>query len=210
MSVSTKPQQKSAAPAVPPTPYEANNYEHLIGMPGFSEKLLKTHFKLYEGYVKNTNALVEECRHLVSEDKAKTPVFAELKRRFGWEFNGMRLHEFYFDNLGGQQPLNDSSRLQGLLAANFGDYETWKADFTATGAMRGIGWAILYQDSVTGRLFNAWIDEHNTNHLAGGEPLLVLDVFEHAFMTDYGTDRASYINAFFKNINWDVVASRAI
>ena len=74
--------------------------------------------------------------------------------------------------------------------------------------MRGIGWAILYQDNVTGRLFNSWIDEHNTNHLAGGQPLLVLDVFEHAFMTDYGTDRASYITSFFNNVDWHVVASR--
>lgn len=189
-------------------PFEAKKYDHLIGMPGFSEKLLTTHFKLYQGYVANTNTLVDQFRNLATEGKEKTPAFAEQKRRFGWEWNGMRLHEYYFDNLGGKEPLASSNRLQGLIAENFGEFEAWKKDFVATGAMRGIGWVILYQDNLTGRLFNSWIEEHQTNHLAGGQPLLVMDVFEHAFMTDYGTDRASYINAFFNNINWDVVSGR--
>jgi len=177
-------------------------------MPGFSDKLLTTHFKLYQGYVTNTNTLLDQYKSLLAEGKEKTPAFAEQRRRFGWEWNGMRLHEYYFDNLGGKEPAQSASRLQTVIAQNFGDFETWKKDFIATGAMRGIGWAILYQDNVSGRLFNSWIDEHNTNHLAGGQPLLVLDVFEHAFMTDYGTDRAAYMTSFFNNVNWNVVTSR--
>jgi Fe-Mn family superoxide dismutase len=189
-------------------PFEAKSYEHLIGMQGFSDKLLTNHFKLYQAYVKNTNTLSEELRGLVEQAKEKTPAYAEQKRRFGWEWNGMRLHEYYFDNLGGKEPILSSKKLQGAIDENFGTFENWKKDFIATGAMRGIGWAILYQDNVSGRLFNAWIEEHNTNHLAGGQPLLVLDVFEHAFMLDYGTDKASYMNAFFGNIDWNAVAER--
>ncbi len=188
-------------------PFEAKNYEKLIGMAGFSEKLLTTHFKLYQGYVANTNTLLEQFRTLSAEGKDKTPAFAEGKRRFGWEWNGMRLHEYYFDNLGGKAALPEA-RIQSLISENFGDFETWKKDFVATGAMRGIGWVILYQDAQTGKLFNSWIEEHQTNHLAGGEPLLVMDVFEHAFIIDYGTDRAAYITAFFNNVDWDVVESR--
>mgnify|MGYP000399453846 CR=1 FL=1 len=189
-------------------PFEAKNYESLLGMQGFSDKLLTTHFKLYQGYVTNTNALSDQFRLLVAEGKDRTPAFAEEKRRFGWEWNGMRLHEYYFDNLGGKEPLSSAGKLPELISQNFGDVETWKKEFVSTGVMRGIGWVILYQDLLTGRLFNSWIEEHQTNHLAGGQPILVMDVFEHAFMTDYGTDRAAYITAFFNNINWDVVSGR--
>ena len=189
-------------------PYEAQNFEHLIGMKGFSEKLLKTHFKLYEGYVTNTNTLNQKLRDLLTQDKEKSPEFDEMRRRFGWEFNGMRLHEYYFGNMGGKTPLAPDSRLAESLAASFGDFDAWQRDFTATGAMRGIGWVISYQDPTDGRLLNVWIDEHNTNHLAGAQPILVMDVFEHAFITDYGLDKAGYIKAFFQNINWETVASR--
>ena len=137
-----------------------------------------------------------------------TPEYAELKRRMGFEFNGMRLHEYYFGNLGGKQALDRSGRLAKRLVEDFGSYNNWERDFKGTGMMRGIGWAILYQDNVTGRLLNQWVNEHETGHLAGCIPILVMDVFEHAFMTDYGLKRASYLEAFFKNINWGVVEGR--
>jgi len=189
--------------------YKAKDYSSLIGMEGFSETLLKNHFSLYEGYVNNTNKLWELLQAMLKEDKAGTPEYAELKRRFGFEFDGMRLHEYYFDNLGGKRPLDRAGELAKKLAGAYGSYDGWEKDFRATGAMRGVGWAVLYQDSVTGWFFNQWINEHQNNHPAGCAPILVMDVFEHAFMTDYGLKRADYINAFFKNINWDVVASRA-
>jgi Fe-Mn family superoxide dismutase len=120
----------------------------------------------------------------------------------------MRLHEYYFENLGGGGGIDKSGRLTKKVVEDFGSYEDWQRDFKGTGTMRGIGWAILYQDNVTGKLLNQWINEHETGHLAGGIPILVLDVFEHAFMIDYGLKRADYIEAFFKNINWGVVENR--
>ena len=186
--------------------YTPKDFSNLIGMEGFSETLLRNHFTLYQGYVNNTNKL-----HELLSSKAKdaaNPEYAELKRRFGFEFNGMRLHEYYFENLGGKTPLDKSGTLAKQLADAFGSYDAWEQDFRATGAMRGIGWAILYQDDVTGWLFNQWINEHEVGHLAGCRPILVMDVFEHAFITDYGLKRADYIGAFFKNINWGTVESR--
>ncbi len=192
--------------------YEAKDYSKLLGMPGFSDTLLNNHFALYQGYVKNANSLLEQLAGMMKDLKpdAPPPQYAELKRRLGWEFNGMRLHEYYFDNLGGKKALPKSGRLAGVLAAQFGSYEAWELDFRATGAMRGIGWVVLYQDNVAGRLFNQWINEHDTGHWAGCRPLLVMDVFEHAYMVDYGTKKAGYIDTFFKNINWDVAESRLL
>ncbi|HJV64812.1 MAG TPA: Fe-Mn family superoxide dismutase [Geomonas sp.] len=188
--------------------FQAKDYKKLIGMEGFSETLLKNHFTLYEGYVKNTNTLNESLATLCKEGKSTNPEYAEMKRRLGWEFNGMRLHECYFENLGGKSQLNAEGRLGAKLRQEFGSYENWEKDFKATGAMRGIGWAILYQDVTNGSLQNFWINEHDAGHPAGCIPLLVMDVFEHAFLTDYGLKRADYIGAFFKNIDWNVVEQR--
>jgi len=188
--------------------YAAKDYANLVGMEGFSETLLRNHFTLYQGYVTNTNKLIDLLTAMLKEGKVSTPEYAELKRRMGFEFNGMRLHEYYFDNLGGNGVLGKSGKLSKKLAEDFGSYEDWETDFKGTGTMRGIGWTILYQDNVTGRLFNQWINEHETGHAAGCIPILVMDVFEHAFITDYGLKRADYIEAFFKNINWGAVESR--
>jgi Fe-Mn family superoxide dismutase len=188
--------------------YSAKDYSNLIGMEGFSETLLKNHFTLYQGYVTNTNKLVDLTAQMLKEGKVGTPEYSELKRRMGFEFNGMRLHEYYFENLGGKAVLDKSGTLAKKLADAFGSYESWEQDFKATGAMRGIGWAILYQDNETGLLFNQWINEHEVGHFAGCSPILVMDVFEHAFMIDYGLKRADYIESFFKNTDWGVVGKR--
>jgi len=188
--------------------YTAKDYTSLIGMEGFGETLLNNHFTLYQGYVTNTNRLLDSLAALLKEGKAGTPEYAELKRRLGFEFNGMRLHEYYFENLGGKGALDRSGKLGKKLADEFGSYEDWERDFRATAAMRGIGWTILYQDNITGRLTNHWINEHESGHPAGCIPVLVLDVFEHAFMLDYGLKRADYIEAFFNNINWSAAEAR--
>ena len=190
--------------------YEAKTYENLLGMQGFSDTLLKNHFKLYEGYVNNTNALLEKLPTLLADYQSGPPPapYAELKRRLGWEWNGMRLHEYYFSNLGGKEGIDKASSIYKKIDEDFNGYDHWLKDFNATGAMRGIGWVILYEDAQSGRLINQWINEHDVAHLAGGKPLLVLDVFEHAYVTDYGIDRASYIKAFHANINWNEVAKR--
>ena len=188
--------------------YTAKDYSKLIGMPGFSETLLKNHFTLYQGYVTNTNKVLDILGLMAADGKTATPEYAELKRRLGWEFNGMRLHEYYFENLGGKAALDPESKLARKFAEQFGDVESWEKDFRATGAMRGIGWVVLYEDPANGRLINFWVNEHDVSHPAGCQPLLIMDVFEHAFMIDYGLKRADYVEAFFKNVDWAVVGSR--
>lgn len=186
------------------TPYQPKDFSRLKGMKGFSDKALELHFALYQGYVKNTNLLLETLQQIAPN----TPAYAEIKRRLAWEYNGMRLHELYFENLGGDGKINPDSAIAKRLVAQFGSIDNWAADFKATGSMRGIGWVVLYEDPATGRLINTWINEHDLGHLSGGRPLLVMDVFEHAVIPDYGLKRGDYIDAFFSNINWQVVDSR--
>jgi len=190
--------------------YNAKDYSRLIGMEGFSETLLKNHFTLYQGYVTNTNKLSDSLSQLLKDGKTGTPEYAELKRRFGWEFNGMRLHEYYFENLGGKGGINKTGKLYPKLVQSFGSYEAWEKDFKATGTMRGIGWVVLYQDILSGNFINFWINEHDGGHPAGGMPILIMDVFEHAFMIDYGLKRADYIESFFKNIQWEETEKRLL
>jgi len=188
--------------------YEAKDYSKLLGMEGFSDTLLNNHFTLYKGYVTNTNKVLDTLQAMMKDGKTATPEYAELHRRFGWEFNGMRLHEYYFENLGGKKPMDTAGKLAKKMSQDFASPENWLQDFKATASMRGIGWTILYQDDITGKLFNQWINEHDVGHPAGCIPILILDVFEHAFITDYQLKRADYIEAFMKNINWATAESR--
>lgn len=195
----------------PSAVYQPRDFKHLLGLPGFSDKLLENHFALYSGYVANTNKLLDAMGGLAADGKANTPEFAELRRRFGWEWNGMRLHELYFGAMNkGAAARDPGSPLGQKLAADFGSYEAWEREFKATGAMRGIGWAMLYYDALGERLLNAWINEHDVAHLAGCAPILILDVFEHAYMLDYGIKRADYIEAFFRALDWKVAAERFV
>jgi Fe-Mn family superoxide dismutase len=189
-------------------PYPSKDYTKLLGMEGFSETLLKNHFTLYQGYVTNTNRLIDTLDQMLRDGKTHIPEYAELKRRFGWEFDGMRLHEYYFENLGGKGEVDRSGKLPRMISQNFESFDAWEKDFRAVGGMRGIGWAILYQDPANGKLMNVWINEHDVGHPAGGTPILVLDVFEHAYMIDYGLRKADYIGAFFKNIDWKAAEGR--
>ena len=200
--------------------YEVKSFEHLLCTKGMSDALLNNHFKLYEGYVTNFNKLNDTLVAMEKEGKFGTPEFSELNRRLGWEWNGMRLHELYFGNMTkGGSALSGDSELRKKIIAEWGSFEMWEKDFRAMGAMRGIGWVILYYDrnhnkarinadrenadsADRGRLFNVWVNEHDVGHLAGATPLLVMDVFEHAFVLDYGLNRAGYINAFMNAIGW--------
>lgn len=191
------------------TPYEAKDYSYLIGMPGLSEAALRLHFTLYQGYVNNTNRLLDELKDLAAKGQAGTPEFAELKRRFAFEFDGMKLHELFFENLSVASSSPDpNSALYKAIEANFGTFNSWQQDFIATAQMRGIGWVVLFYDPSTGRLMNAWINEHHTGLLAQCVPILVLDVFEHAFIVDYQLDRPSYIKAMLQQIDWKVAEAR--
>ncbi len=188
--------------------YQAKDYSSLLGMHGFTDAQLKMHFQAYEGYVKNCNLILNRLRDMALSGKSTAYEWGTLKIRLGWEFDGMRLHEIYFENLGGKEPLDKNSALYQRIVKDFGSYDQWKKDFVATGMIRGIGWSILYRDPQNGRLINTWINEHDLGHLAGGAPLLAMDVFEHAYITVYALDREKYINAFFENINWKEVSRR--
>ena len=184
--------------------YAPKNFDHLLGLGGFSPVMLRNHFTLYQGYVTNVNKLLAGMKTA----SLGTPEYAEAKRRFPWEWNGMRLHELYFENMAkGGNPLV-SGVLEQKITHDFGSYEAWLTDFKATGAMRGIGWVILSYDALSDRLSNVWISEHDMGHLAGTKPLLVMDVFEHAFMIDYGLKRADYIESFLTAIDWGAVEKR--
>jgi Fe-Mn family superoxide dismutase len=189
--------------------YEAKNYEALLGTPGMSDALLTNHFTLYQGYVANMNKLNDILVEMEKKGAYGTPEFAELNRRLGWEFNGMRLHELYFGNLTKKQSVLDTSTsLYKAIVNQWGSFDSWKKDFESMGAMRGIGWVILYHDKESERLFNVWINEHDLGHLAGAIPILVMDVFEHAFMLDYGLKRADYIKTFANAVDWTEAQNR--
>lgn len=184
--------------------YAAKDFKHLLGLEGFSDALLTNHFTLYEGYVKNTNALV----NLLDTKEIGTPEYAELERRLGWEWNGMRLHELYFGNMAKNAPALAGGKLREKIDKIYGSFENWKKNFIGVGTMRGIGWVVLYHDREKDELFNIWINEHDAGHLTGCTPLLVMDVFEHAFMLDYGLKKADYIEVFFRSIDWVAIEGR--
>jgi Fe-Mn family superoxide dismutase len=194
-------------------PYRPKQF-NLSGLKGISDQTLEMHFKLYEGYVKETNNLSERIAEFLKDgkvDQEEMPLYSELKRRIGFEFNGMVLHEYYFENLkkGGNAEPERTSSFYKAAAASFGSYEVWKADFAGVGKMRGVGWAMCYENPANGRLSNHWISLHQTGEVAGFNPVLVMDVWEHAFLLDYKpADRPKYIEAFFSNMNWSAVEAR--
>jgi len=194
-------------------PYKARQF-NLSGLNGISDRTMEMHFKLYEGYVAETNKLSEKIAEFLKDgkvDQEEMPLYSELKRRLGFEFNGMILHEYYFENLkngGGGDPVRTSSFYEAA-EASFVTYAVWKEDFVGTGKMRGVGWAMCYEQPETGRLSNHWISLHQTGEVAGFNPVLVMDVWEHAFLLDYKpAERPKYIEAFFSNIDWNAAERR--
>ncbi len=193
--------------------YAPRDFSKVRGLSGISDKQVEEHLKLYEGYVKRTNALTEKLFALANDGKASgaDPVYAELTRRLGFEYSGMVNHEYYFENLtgGAQAEPPSGGKLKKAIEESFGKYDTWLADFRAVATMPGIGWAMLFQDPRTGWLSNHWITLHQDNVPVGFKPVLALDGWEHAFMRDYqATERAKYVDAFFKNVNWEAVEGR--
>lgn len=178
-------------------------------MKGFSKELLKNHFGLYEGYVKNANKLLETLASLQEQGKMPSPEFSEIQRRLSFELNGIKLHEYYFENMNrdGGRPDKESSFYK-KVTAQFGDYKKWENHFRAVAVIRGIGWALTVYDAKTDRLLNTWVDEHHLGHVAGTWPVVVCDLWEHAMLLDYGSDREKYLNAFFEVIDWSAAAGR--
>ena len=187
---------------------------NLSGLTGISDKTLEMHFELYEGYVTNTNLLTEKIAAILADgrvDQEEMPAYSELTRRLGFEYNGMVLHEYYFGNMkarGGDEAPR-GSQFRAAVERSFPTYDIWKTDFVSVGKMRGVGWAMCYLDPTTGRISNHWITLHETGNVSGFVPLLVMDVWEHAYLLDYKpADRPKYIEAFLGNIDWDAVESR--
>jgi Fe-Mn family superoxide dismutase len=193
--------------------YQAKQF-NLSGLTGISDETLEMHFKLYEGYVKQTNLLTEKISGFIQDghiDHEEMPAYSELTRRLGFEYNGMVLHEYYFGNMkrGGAGDPERSSAFFKATEKSFGSYGVWKADFVGIGKMRGVGWAICFENPANGRLSNHWISLHQIGNVAGFKPVVVMDVWEHAYLLDYKpAERPKYIDAFFSNIDWNTVEER--
>jgi len=196
-------------------PYAEQRFDHLKGLDAISDDQIGEHLSLYAGYVRQVNTLNAELCALRERGRAsgRDAEFAELTRRLGFEYNGMILHEYYFSTLtsGASPKPEPTSRLARALAESFGSVEDWRTDFQAIGGMRGVGWVLLCEDPTTRRLTNHWVSLHQDGVPAGFKPLLVMDVWEHAFMRDYrATERGRYLDAFLRNIDWPVVEHRLV
>jgi Fe-Mn family superoxide dismutase len=194
-------------------PYTAKPF-NLSQLNGISDRTLEMHFTLYEGYVNETNTLTDKISNYLKDGKVdheEMPAYSEITRRLGFEYNGMVLHEYYFGNMrkdGIGKPAATSA-FHRAAVDSFGSYELWNTDFSAVGRMRGVGWAVCYENPVNGNLSNHWITGHDVGNVAGFNPILVLDVWEHAFLLDFKpAERPKYIEAFFSNIDWKVCDDR--
>lgn len=184
---------------------------NLSGLKGISDATLEMHFGLYGGYVKNTNLLNEQLAEIQTKGIDDSRIaYSEIKRRLGFEYNGMVLHEYYFENMkndGGGDP-GDGVFL-AAAEESFGSYQRWREDFGQVGTLRGIGWAICFLDPGSGLVSNHWVAEHEIGNVAGFRPVLVMDVWEHAYLLDFKpTERGKYIEAFFVNLDWGIVERR--
>ena len=174
---------------------------------GISEKNIEEHLKLYAGYVKHANLILEKIKELKQDAEENAYALGEVMRRFGFEYNGMRNHEVYFRSLeGGAKPLTTSGLLAQAIAENWGSVELWLTEFKAVALTRGIGWAMLYFDRASGRLLHAWIDEQHLGQLANSTLIFGLDMWEHAYVADYQpSGKKNYIEDYFANLNWQTI-----
>ena len=181
---------------------------NIPALKGISAKNIEEHLKLYAGYVKNTNLILERIAELTREPRnAEKHLYelGELQRRFAFEFDGMRNHEYYFRAFeGGPKTLSDGE-LKKAIAAEWGSFDDWLARFKTVALTRGIGWAMFYFDKKAGRLLNGWVDEQHSGHLTGLAPVLALDMWEHSYVMDYlPSGKKNYVEDFFANLNWSV------
>ena len=170
---------------------------------GISQTTIDEHLKLYAGYVNNTNKILGDLKSNEIDPYAKS----EMQRRLGFEFDGMRNHEYYFASLeGGAKELNEDSNLKEEIAEEWGSFDIWLESFMTLAKTRGVGWAMLYYDKHGERMINTWVDEQHLGHLTGVTPVLALDMWEHSFVADYQpSGKGQYIEDFFENLNWEVI-----
>lgn len=174
---------------------------------GISAKTIEEHLKLYEGYVKQSNLVLEKINELSEKAEENMGLISGLQRRFGFEFNGMRNHEIYFESLeGGSKELVEDDHLHKAIGAEWGSFEKWLSLFKSIATTRGIGWAMLYWDRKEKKLLNAWIDEQHLGQLQDCALILGLDMWEHSYVADYQpSGKKQYIEDFFSNLNWFVI-----
>lgn len=174
---------------------------------GISEKNIEEHLKLYKGYVNNTNLIFNKLAELKGDPEKNAFLLGELQRRLGFEFDGMRNHEYFFASLSGaKKEINNEGELYKKIESEWGSFENFLGHFKFVATTRGIGWTILYHDKMTDKLIITWVDEHHLGQLTGLSPILCLDMWEHAYVYDYPTsEKKKYIEAFFENLNWQVV-----
>lgn len=183
---------------------------NLPTLSGLSEKQIKVHLALYEGYVKQVN-LIMAMSHMYgkTEDEGGKYSLAEFRRRFGFEFDGMRMHEYYFEQFeGGATAMNQNSSLASAATEKYGE-KSLEEHIREVAGTRGIGWVVVYKDMVAGTIHTTFVADHEVGQLAGLPILLALDLWEHAFMVDYvPAEKKNYIDAFFANLNWSVIEKR--
>jgi len=177
---------------------------------GISKESVDAHLGLYAGYVKNFNAITAALEEYLKDSAKHAHAIAELMRRKSFEFGGMRLHELYFSQWeGAAQPLAEEGPLHATLATQFGSTETAVMHIKQAGMMRGPGWSILYFDPAAKTFHVGFSGEQHQGHFAGLPIIVALDVWEHAYLAEYGTTgKDKYIDAFFKNFNWAVAEAR--
>lgn len=174
---------------------------------GISAKTIEEHIKLYAGYVKNANLVLEHIEELAKNSEKYAYELGELSRRFSFEFGGMRNHEFYFAALdGGAREPDAKSVLAKAISSEWGSFDTWLARFKATALTRGIGWAKLVYDPKADRLLTFWHDEQHLGQLPDTRTILALDMWEHAYVADYQpSGKKNYVEDFIANLNWQVI-----
>lgn len=190
-----------------------NYTEQAFNLPeltGISQKQVDVHLKLYAGYVKHVNVLSDTLAHLMQDSEKNAYALAEVKRRLAFEFDGMRMHEYYFAQWeGGPNPLLAQGALGAAIVKQYGSIDALLAEFKAVGMMRGIGWAVLYFDPKAGVFHSAWVGDHEFGQLTSLPVILAMDMWEHAFMVDYvPADKKQYVEAFFANVNWNIPEDR--
>ncbi len=178
---------------------------------GISKETIDLHLGLYQGYVKHVNLIHEKIAAYSHDLEANTYAIAEMQRRLGFEFGGMRNHEYYFAQLeGGPAELGEST-LKEKIESAWNSVEAWQNRFTQIAMTRGVGWAMMYHDPHTDKLVLTWVDEQHIGQLADLDIVLALDMWEHSYMRDYvPADKKKYIDAFFQNLNWEVVSGRLV
>jgi superoxide dismutase, Fe-Mn family len=177
---------------------------------GISKKSIEEHLSLYAGYVKNFNTISGFLMEYAKDAEKNNHALAELIRRRSFEFGGMRLHELYFSQFeGGATPLSPDSAFAKQIDAEYHKFEYFMGMFHMIAMMRGPGWALLYWDPETKQFLTGFSGEQHQGHLVTLPIVLALDVWEHAYILDYGAaGRGKYVDAFFKNINWSVAEKR--